>query len=225
MIVAVVRHQRRHHEIRQPQRRRSAHPIEPVVADRGLDRGVLRAPFRQQAVEPDRIDHRARQDVGADLGSPSRPPPRRAPARSASGGSRRRGRPAPRRRSRRRIPLLRARGRHRPWRSRNFRCRRNSAQVLAIDNMIICGDDTGTQQGHARSARVLRRSRRRCRGRRAGERLAVAAGAGADGAACCRARRKPPERCRQSGIASNRRPDRGSSAEARRHCRPHPTPR
>ena len=46
-----------------------AEPIETVVADRGLDRRVFAAPVRQQPVEADRIDHRARQDMGADLGA------------------------------------------------------------------------------------------------------------------------------------------------------------
>ena len=46
-----------------------AEPIEAVVADRGLDRGVLAAPVRQQPVEADRIDHRAGEDMGADLGA------------------------------------------------------------------------------------------------------------------------------------------------------------
>ena len=43
--------------------------IEAVVGDRGLDEGFLVAPVRQQRVEPDRIDHRAREDMGADLGA------------------------------------------------------------------------------------------------------------------------------------------------------------
>ena len=45
------------------------HEIEAVVGDRGLDRGVLGAPFRQEPVEADRIDHRARENVRADLGA------------------------------------------------------------------------------------------------------------------------------------------------------------
>ena len=67
--VAVVAHQRRHGEIRQPDRASCVEPIEAVVGDRGLDRRVLAAPVRQQAVEPGRIDHRAGQDMGADLGA------------------------------------------------------------------------------------------------------------------------------------------------------------
>ena len=65
--VAVVVHQRRHHEIRQPQRARRAEPIEAVLGDRGLDRRVLAAPLRQQAIEADRVDHRAGENVSADL--------------------------------------------------------------------------------------------------------------------------------------------------------------
>ena len=67
--IAVVVHQRRHGEIRQPQRAAGRQPIEAVVADRSLDGRLLAAPFRQQAVKPDRIDHRAGQDMGADLGA------------------------------------------------------------------------------------------------------------------------------------------------------------
>ena len=67
--VAVIAHQRRHHEIRQPQRAGAGELIEAVVADRGLDRRVFAAPIRQQPVEADRIDHRAGEDVGADLGA------------------------------------------------------------------------------------------------------------------------------------------------------------
>ena len=43
--------------------------VEAVVGDRGLDRRVLVAPIGQQPVEPDRIDHRAGEDMGADLGA------------------------------------------------------------------------------------------------------------------------------------------------------------
>jgi hypothetical protein len=66
----VVRHQRRHDEIRQPDRARGGEPVEAVVAHRRLDRAVIvAAPLRQQPVEPDRIDHRTGEDMGADLGS------------------------------------------------------------------------------------------------------------------------------------------------------------
>jgi hypothetical protein len=48
--------------------RRSA-PDGPVGGHRLPDRRVLGAPAGQQAVERDRIDHRAGQDVGAHLGA------------------------------------------------------------------------------------------------------------------------------------------------------------
>ena len=67
--VAVIAHQRRHHEIRQTQRARRAEIIEAVVGDLRLDRRVLLAPIGQELVEPDRIDHGAGEDVSADLGA------------------------------------------------------------------------------------------------------------------------------------------------------------
>ena len=67
--IAVIAHQRRHQSKRQPQRARRPEHVEAVRRDRGLDRGVLAAPFRNEAVEPDRIDHRAGQNMGADLGA------------------------------------------------------------------------------------------------------------------------------------------------------------
>ena len=39
-----------------------------VVRDRRLDRAVLFAPLRQELVQRDRIDHRAREDVRTDFG-------------------------------------------------------------------------------------------------------------------------------------------------------------
>ena len=68
-VGAVIAHQRRHHEIGQRQRPTGREHVEAVALDRGLDGGVLGAPVRQQAVKPDRVDHRAGQDVGADLGT------------------------------------------------------------------------------------------------------------------------------------------------------------
>ena len=67
--VAVIAHQRRHQEIGQPQRAAGRQKIEAVLGDLGFDRRVLGAPIGQQAIEPDRIDHRAREDMGADLGA------------------------------------------------------------------------------------------------------------------------------------------------------------
>ena len=65
--IAVIVHQRRHHDVRQPQRPRGAEPVEAVVRHGRVDRRVFVAPFRQQPVEADRIDHRARENVGADF--------------------------------------------------------------------------------------------------------------------------------------------------------------
>ena len=67
--IAVIVHQRRHAKFGSRSAPDGRAAIEAVVADRGLDRRVLAAPFRDQAVEPDRIDHRAGQDMGADLGA------------------------------------------------------------------------------------------------------------------------------------------------------------
>ena len=68
-VVAVIAHQRRQHEIGQTHRARGGQPIEAVIGDLGLDRSVLVAPVRNEPVEADGIDDRAREDVGADLGA------------------------------------------------------------------------------------------------------------------------------------------------------------
>ena len=69
-IAVMVVHQRRHREVRQPDRAGRRGPVEAVVLDLGLQRtiGVL-APVGDQLVEGDRIDHGARQDMRADLGT------------------------------------------------------------------------------------------------------------------------------------------------------------
>ncbi len=67
--IAVIAHQRRQQKIRQPQRAGRPERIEVVGGHRGLDRRVLAAPFRNEAIEPDRIDDGAGQDMGADLGA------------------------------------------------------------------------------------------------------------------------------------------------------------
>ena len=67
--IAVIAHQRRHEHVRQPQRSRSPQRVEAVRRHRGLDRGVFAAPFGDQAVEADRIDDGAGEDMGADLGA------------------------------------------------------------------------------------------------------------------------------------------------------------
>src|SRR5262249_55412143 len=53
----------------QAQRAFARQPIEAVLADRGLDRAVLAAPVREQAIDRDRIDDGAGEDVRADLGA------------------------------------------------------------------------------------------------------------------------------------------------------------
>ena len=84
-----------------------------VLGHRHGQRRALVLPVGDQLVERDRIDHRARQDVRADLAAlledanaTARVPPRR---RAASGGSRRSVRRARRRRSPRHRPWIRAR--------------------------------------------------------------------------------------------------------------------
>ena len=67
-VVAVVVHQRRHHEIGQPEGAGGTEHQEMVGGDRRLEGmiGVL-APARQQTVDADRIDDRAGKDMRADL--------------------------------------------------------------------------------------------------------------------------------------------------------------
>ena len=67
--IAVIAHQRRHQRERQPQRSRSAERVEAVGGDFGLDGRIFAAPFRNETVEADRIDHRAGEDMRADLGA------------------------------------------------------------------------------------------------------------------------------------------------------------
>ena len=68
-VVAVVAHQRRQHEIGQTHGARCPEPVETIVADFGLDGGVFVAPVRDQPVEADGIDHRAREDMRPDFRS------------------------------------------------------------------------------------------------------------------------------------------------------------
>ena len=69
-IVPVIVHQGRHHDVRQPHGACGAQHQEMVGGHRRLERRVgLFAPARQQPVDADGIHHRARQDVGADLGA------------------------------------------------------------------------------------------------------------------------------------------------------------
>src|SRR5262252_2409092 len=67
-VIAVVVHQRRQHEVRQAHGARCRQPIEAVVAHFGLEWAILAAPIRHQLIEPDGIDHGARENVRADLG-------------------------------------------------------------------------------------------------------------------------------------------------------------
>ena len=53
-VVAVIVHQRRHHEAGQTHRARGRKPIEAVIADLGLDRRILVSPVRNELVETDR---------------------------------------------------------------------------------------------------------------------------------------------------------------------------
>ena len=68
-VVAVIGEKPRHRHVGQPQRAGRAEHIEAIVGDRGLDERVLAAPVRNERVEPDRIDHGARENMGADLGA------------------------------------------------------------------------------------------------------------------------------------------------------------
>ena len=66
--VAVVVHQPRHRPVGHPHLAPLAQHIEVVVGDGGPDRGALLAPVGDQPVQPHRVQHRPRQDMGADLG-------------------------------------------------------------------------------------------------------------------------------------------------------------
>ena len=75
-VVAVIVHQRRHHEIRQTQRARGDKPIEAVVGDLGLDRRVLAAPVRHAAGRGRWDRSRRRRGCARRPRSPFRPRPR-----------------------------------------------------------------------------------------------------------------------------------------------------
>ena len=66
-IAAVIAHERRHQECREPHPALLAEIVEAVLGDWGGERAALFAPVGQKAVERDWIDHRARQDMGPDL--------------------------------------------------------------------------------------------------------------------------------------------------------------
>ena len=66
----MVAHQFRHGEIGQAERAGRAEEIETVGFDRDLQRALrIVAPVRQEQVEPDRIDDRAGENMGADFGA------------------------------------------------------------------------------------------------------------------------------------------------------------
>ena len=66
-VVAVVRHQLRHRPVRDADLPALPEQVEPVLGDPGVDRRAAPFPVGEQHVEPDRIEHRPRQDVRADL--------------------------------------------------------------------------------------------------------------------------------------------------------------
>ena len=66
---AVIAHQRRHQRIRHPHRAGKPEHIKAVRRDRGAHRRLLVPPFREEKIEPDRIDHRAGENMRADLGT------------------------------------------------------------------------------------------------------------------------------------------------------------
>ena len=68
-IAAVIAHQRRHEDVRHADAAGLPQIIEAVLGDLGLERRAQVAPIGQQAVERHGIDHRAGQDMGADLGA------------------------------------------------------------------------------------------------------------------------------------------------------------
>ena len=68
-IAAVIAHQRRHQESGDADAARLAEIIEAVLGDLVCERRALLAPVRQEPVERDGIDHRAGQDMRADLGA------------------------------------------------------------------------------------------------------------------------------------------------------------
>jgi hypothetical protein len=68
--VPVIAHQLGHEHVGQPHARGRPQIQELVARHLRMQRAALvGAPLRQEAVEPDRVDHRPRENVGADLGS------------------------------------------------------------------------------------------------------------------------------------------------------------
>ena len=66
----MIAHQRRHREVRQPDRAGRRRPVEAIVLDLGLQRTIrVLTPVRKQLVERYRIDHGTRENVCTDLGT------------------------------------------------------------------------------------------------------------------------------------------------------------
>jgi hypothetical protein len=67
-VVAVIVHQRRHHEIRQPDRAGRTEHQEVICLHRRLERMVrIVAPIGNELVDADRVDHCARENVRTDF--------------------------------------------------------------------------------------------------------------------------------------------------------------
>ena len=66
-IIAVVVHQRRHQEIRQPHLTRWTEIQEAILEDRRRYRRPLLPPIRDESIEANRIDHRTGQRMGTDF--------------------------------------------------------------------------------------------------------------------------------------------------------------
>src|SRR5262249_54082247 len=66
-IAAVIAHERRHGDIRHAEAAGFPEIIEALLGDLRGERRALLPPIWDEAVKPDRVDHRARQDMCADL--------------------------------------------------------------------------------------------------------------------------------------------------------------
>ena len=68
-VIALIGHQRRHQEMRQPDRAPRGVEIETVVGDLCLERRALLFPVGDQLVQRARIDDGAGEDMRSDLGA------------------------------------------------------------------------------------------------------------------------------------------------------------
>jgi hypothetical protein len=66
-IAAVIAHERRHEDVGNADAARLPEIVEAVLCDLGLERRALLAPIGDQLVEAHGIDHRAGENMGADL--------------------------------------------------------------------------------------------------------------------------------------------------------------